>query len=105
MAQIIENVGAGEGNRTLVISLEGCCSTIELHPRKAFRRNRLPSPRAVWQTIGPRPNSEMFQVKSVGRSRNTICVPGLTANTRQIVGYFWVLPRVAAGGGFGPPAM
>src|SRR5581483_12048313 len=26
------NAGAGEGNRTLVISLEGCCSTIELHP-------------------------------------------------------------------------
>ena len=26
-------IGAGEGNRTLVISLEGCCSTIELHPR------------------------------------------------------------------------
>src|ERR1043165_9719818 len=25
-------VGAGEGNRTLVISLEGFCSTIELHP-------------------------------------------------------------------------
>ena len=25
--------GAGEGNRTLVFSLEGCCSTIELHPR------------------------------------------------------------------------
>src|SRR4029079_4149207 len=24
-------VRAGEGNRTLVISLEGCCSTIELH--------------------------------------------------------------------------
>ena len=24
--------GAGEGNRTLVFSLEGCCSTIELHP-------------------------------------------------------------------------
>jgi hypothetical protein len=33
MTQIIEKVGAGEGNRTLVISLEGCCSTIELHPR------------------------------------------------------------------------
>ena len=29
---IFEKVGAGEGNRTLVISLEGCCSTIELHP-------------------------------------------------------------------------
>ena len=26
--------GAGEGNRTLVISLEGCCSTIELHPHQ-----------------------------------------------------------------------
>jgi hypothetical protein len=25
-------LGAGEGNRTLVVSLEGCCSTIELHP-------------------------------------------------------------------------
>ena len=26
-------LGAGEGNRTLVVSLEGFCSTIELHPR------------------------------------------------------------------------
>ena len=33
MTQAFENIGAGEGNRTLVISLEGCCSTIELHPR------------------------------------------------------------------------
>jgi hypothetical protein len=31
---VIENVGAGEGNRTLVFSLEGCCSTIELHPHR-----------------------------------------------------------------------
>jgi hypothetical protein len=30
--------GAGEGNRTLVISLEGCCSTIELHPRTPTTR-------------------------------------------------------------------
>ena len=28
--------GAGEGNRTLVISLEGFCSTIELHPHAVF---------------------------------------------------------------------
>ena len=34
MTQVLENIGAGEGNRTLVISLEGCCSTIELHPRR-----------------------------------------------------------------------
>ena len=27
------NRGAGEGNRTLVVSLENFCSTIELHPR------------------------------------------------------------------------
>ena len=27
--------GAGEGNRTLVVSLEGFCSTIELHPPAA----------------------------------------------------------------------
>jgi hypothetical protein len=30
-----DKAGAGEGNRTLVFSLEGCCSTIELHPRRA----------------------------------------------------------------------
>ncbi|MEY3123053.1 MAG: hypothetical protein RI993_1878, partial [Pseudomonadota bacterium] len=28
--------GAGEGNRTLVVSLEGFCSTIELHPLITF---------------------------------------------------------------------
>ena len=31
--------GAGEGNRTLVISLEGFCSTIELHPRTSARQS------------------------------------------------------------------
>src|SRR5438105_14488681 len=30
---VFAEIGAGEGNRTLVFSLEGCCSTIELHPR------------------------------------------------------------------------
>ena len=40
-SQRIEMIGAGEGNRTLVISLEGCCSTIELHPR---RRTAIRSP-------------------------------------------------------------
>jgi hypothetical protein len=33
MAQVFGKIGAGEGNRTLVISLEGFCSTIELHPQ------------------------------------------------------------------------
>src|SRR3974390_2534003 len=36
------NAGAGEGNRTLVISLEGCCSTIELHPRSVSSALRRP---------------------------------------------------------------
>ena len=31
--------GAGEGNRTLVVSLEGFCSTIELHPHFRFFRH------------------------------------------------------------------
>src|ERR1700676_4111377 len=32
--------GAGEGNRTLVVSLEGFCSTIELHPRLRYQHTR-----------------------------------------------------------------
>ena len=38
--------GAGEGNRTLVVSLEGFCSTIELHPRRVshFRDRTLRKP-------------------------------------------------------------
>ena len=40
MQQVLEKIGAGEGNRTLVFSLEGCCSTIELHPRTADQLSR-----------------------------------------------------------------
>ena len=36
LTQVLEKIGAGERNRTVVISLEGCCSTIELHPRERF---------------------------------------------------------------------
>jgi hypothetical protein len=39
--------GAGEGNRTLVISLEGCCSTIELHPRTPTTRHTIGPPRGA----------------------------------------------------------
>ena len=47
MFGLMRRTGAGEGNRTLVFSLEGCCSTIELHPRQglpntAGRRSQLP---------------------------------------------------------------
>ncbi len=44
------SVGAGEGNRTLVISLEGCCSTIELHPRIQRPIRRAPAQRC-YQTL------------------------------------------------------
>src|SRR5881296_1880051 len=37
-ARPYRGLGAGEGNRTLVISLEGCCSTIELHPHRGRER-------------------------------------------------------------------
>jgi hypothetical protein len=33
-----QTFGAGEGNRTLVVSLEGFCSTIELHPHPVSSR-------------------------------------------------------------------
>jgi hypothetical protein len=34
LAREFARAGAGDGNRTHVFSLEGCCSTIELHPRR-----------------------------------------------------------------------
>ena len=40
-ASMANNSGAGEGNRTLVVSLEGFCSTIELHPRAPFTNLQL----------------------------------------------------------------
>ena len=46
MTEVLEKIGAGEGNRTLVFSLEGCCSTIELPPRllrMIFSENRCPT--------------------------------------------------------------
>ena len=48
--------GAGEGNRTLVVSLEGFCSTIELHPPasrqchcrgEAVNQERLTAPKSI----------------------------------------------------------
>jgi hypothetical protein len=40
LAKPLNGFGAGEGNRTLVFSLEGCCSTIELHPRARVQLSR-----------------------------------------------------------------
>ena len=38
----LEVIGAGEGNRTLVVSLGSFCSAIELHPRSAGNDRRTP---------------------------------------------------------------
>ena len=43
--------GAGEGNRTLVVSLEGFCSTIELHPLAPARTVPMPVPPASAASI------------------------------------------------------
>jgi hypothetical protein len=41
-AQQVPLFGAGEGNRTLVLSLEGFSSTIKLHPQKPQdKRNKI----------------------------------------------------------------
>ena len=51
MGETMQAAGAGEGNRTLVVSLEGFCSTIELHPpgsagdRARVAGTRSPNPR------------------------------------------------------------
>ena len=52
--------GAGEGNRTLVVSLEGFCSTIELHPPGIFSRNR-------YRTNSENPHTPT-QLKQLSRS-------------------------------------
>src|SRR5262245_17439188 len=63
-----QSVGAGEGNRTLVISLEGCCSTIELHPRRTAKS--ISATISIGKDIGTDIGKEIY------RHRNR---PGTTA--------------------------
>jgi hypothetical protein len=65
--------GAGEGNRTLVISLEGFSSTIELHPHALQQWNLALPMRDVYRpTLTPRfssvpdPPAEILLVEGVG---------------------------------------
>ena len=71
MREVLEKTGAGEGNRTLVFSLEGCCSTIELHPR----RNGLHAPRLSAAARGRRCFSQPAAAKSIGE-RHVRRTPG-----------------------------
>ena len=64
--------GAGEGNRTLVVSLEGFCSTIELHPRRACRLPcRLPAAAVnmlPWVAASCRPGRLLAHARVPGNS-------------------------------------
>ena len=71
--QPFENIGAGEGNRTLVFSLEGCCSTIELHPR--WRSTITPGAR-------PQPSCLVPVINLVPPSQ-----PAAALNTRRFATY------------------
>ena len=61
---------AGEGNRTLVFSLEGYCSTIELHPRAGCWADTLSRPFAAAVAVWVVP----FGVFRVGCAVSVSCV-------------------------------
>ena len=67
--------GAGEGNRTLVISLEGFSSTIELHPRNPTTRSTAQFPTPTYSMTFshyeevPKNVSEEIQEKHSAKNR------------------------------------
>ena len=77
MSQRVENIGAGEGNRTLVISLEGCCSTIELHPRTQS------------------PTCELAFGKTSAGSSRSAGLPAAAPQARRLVGEVGLEPTKA----------
>ena len=73
--------GAGEGNRTLVISLEGFSSTIELHPQR-ININNLPHPqltRLLLNTFLQTTGGESWIRTNVGVSQQIYSLPPLAA--------------------------
>ena len=53
LSRLFEIDGAGEGSRTLVCNLEGCRSTVELHPRVKFGAGRSLSGAAARRPLRP----------------------------------------------------
>src|SRR5881396_3430099 len=85
--------GAGEGNRTLVISLEGFCSAIELHPPLSFTLCFNPFRRAApellaggggWirTNVGARPTD--LQSAPFSRSGTPPAEPEIMSHFRQL---------------------
>ena len=78
---MLRNAGAGEGNRTLVISLEGFSSTIELHPQR-ININNLPHPqltRLLLNTFLQTTGGESWIRTNVGVSQQIYSLPPLAA--------------------------
>src|SRR5580765_6969551 len=83
--------GAGEGNRTLVISLEGFCSAIELHPPRFTVFTQLsPPPRRpvrggggwIRTNVGARPTD--LQSAPFSRSGTPPAEPAIILNFPQL---------------------
>ena len=76
-----ESGGAGEGNRTLVVSLEGFCSTIELHPPPGNDLNQSETVTLHWishcaSLTVPLPGISIYDRisgLSIGKTRQTYC--------------------------------
>src|SRR3954469_22415636 len=113
----MRGAGAGEGNRTLVISLEGFCSTIELHPpdsKKGFTRNlrrclAKPPPSRLWRhpttggggwirtNVGARPTD--LQSAPFSRSGTPPAEPEIMSYFRCLVNGFAAISGPVAGFG------
>src|SRR5712691_7803660 len=111
--------GAGEGNRTLVISLEGFCSTIELHPPSVYeipspiaclltcRRGALPFPEPTggggWirTNVGARPTD--LQSAPFSRSGTPPAEPEIMWFFRWLVKNFRSHTSLGTGSISGPP--
>ena len=78
-APSMRDFGAGEGNRTLVVSLEGFCSTIELHP---------PGRHLVNATARPHPS--IFRVDAAQKSRlPKELMSNLNARPASATAHYW----------------
>ena len=87
-------VGAGEGNRTLVVSLEGFCSTIELHPLAMQRRAQCHCPSGIVNRIG-KATAQLDRVRDIPLSRGAMAHLNATAAT-STVRFWWRASTLAA---------
>ena len=60
------SIGAGDGNRTHVFSLEGCCTTIVLHPHPPFWPARVGQIKKLVERAG-------FEPANSKEDRFTVC--------------------------------